>query len=275
MSADPMSGTRPGWLTRRLDPARASGLYLTLAVVAVAVFGGAFLAIAEDLGIASPALAADTPLVILIHGAASPAVTRVLWIATLLGDTMVMTAHVGIAFGLLAAWGRRREAVVLLVLALAGPLFSSTLKALYGRVRPPAADALLAVPGDASFPSGHSLSSLLLYGALAMFVVLGARTLWPKMAAIAVALVPTLAVGASRVYLGVHWPSDVLASWCLGAAMLSVAGCALVAWDRLVPRESGSTQPLKSSAALWALTIAGGLASVAVVVAEAFRNPLP
>jgi undecaprenyl-diphosphatase len=92
-------------------------------------------------------------------------------------------------------------------------------------------------PGSWSFPSGHALNSMAIYGAAAL---LGARRLrprWMKAFLIALGVTLGLLIGASRPYLGVHWPTDVFGGWCAGLA------CALLAYwadDRWVPLRAQS-----------------------------------
>jgi undecaprenyl-diphosphatase len=143
-------------------------------------------------------------------------------ITALGGFTLVTLATV---VGVLAFLfhGRRRHALVLAGAVLLAFLSSEVMKAFYSRPRPD-----LVPHGSyvysASFPSGHSTLSAATYLTLAMLI----SSLEPKRRTKAlvygVALAFLFTVGLSRVYLGVHWPSDVLAGWCLGAVW------ALVAW---------------------------------------------
>lgn len=118
-----------------------------------------------------------------------------------------------VAVGLLAAaflWLRKRgrDGLILLTVVLVQTGTNSALKALFGRVRPDLY-AHLDTTFDQSFPSGHSAQNAALYLLIALLI--DRRLLW-----LAVPLV--LMIGVSRVVLGVHWPTDVLAGWAEGLA---------------------------------------------------------
>lgn len=145
---------------------------------------------------------------------------------TALGGTAVLAFLTVAVFGLL--WlQRRRLTALFLVAAVGGGLtLSSAAKALFDRPRPD-----LVPHGShvytASFPSGHSMMSAIVYLTLALLV---ARTLPDrrlKIYVVTLAAVVTLSVGISRVYLGVHWPTDVLAGWAAGGGW--ALGCAALA----------------------------------------------
>ncbi len=135
---------------------------------------------------------------------------------TALGGIGVMALVTIAAIGLLSI-ERRYRAVVLIVVAVAGGLvLSSVLKHLFSRPRPDLVPHG-SVVYTASFPSGHSMMSAVTYltlGALLARVQTRKRL---KAYLLSVAIVLTLLVGISRVYLGVHWPTDVLAGWTVGA----------------------------------------------------------
>ena len=122
---------------------------------------------------------------------------------------------------------RWRQAAILAGAVGLAEISSETLKTFYGRPRPELVPHGAYVY-SASFPSGHSTLSAATFLTLAMLIA----SLEPRRAAkvmvYILALVLVVSIGVSRVYLGVHWPSDVLAGWCLGAAW------ALAAWFVLV-----------------------------------------
>jgi undecaprenyl-diphosphatase len=132
---------------------------------------------------------------------------------------------------LIALWQRRwRLAGVWVGLCAGTGLLVTALKLLFARTRPDLF-RLLALPHSFSFPSGHATGSSALFGTLALMVA-QVRPGWMGRA-MAVALLLILGVGASRIYLGVHWPTDVLAGYLLGTLL---ALNAAVAMGRLAPR---------------------------------------
>ena len=132
---------------------------------------------------------------------------------------------------------RRRAAALFVFVAVAGgQILSSLLKLMIDRARPDIVPHLAEVQ-TASFPSGHAMLAAVTYltlGALAARIAPGRAV---SAYILGLAILVTLAVGISRVYLGVHWPSDVLAGWCAGAAWAML--CWLIA--QWVLRRGGRT----------------------------------
>jgi undecaprenyl-diphosphatase len=123
-------------------------------------------------------------------------------------------------------WDQMGVLVTALVLELSAFL---AVNALVGRDRPGVA-RLGSTPTTSSFPSGHTAATLVLYGAIALFVSATARSMvWRALAWVAAAVLP-VAVGLSRVYRGFHHPTDVLFGYVLGAAVLWVAFLAVRTW---------------------------------------------
>ncbi len=139
---------------------------------------------------------------------------------TQLGSGWVVAPLVTTVALLLLLRANRRGAALLLVASSAGTaILVEILKRVVARARPPAIDQLVRAHG-AAFPSGHSAQSVACYGALAYvaWTVAQSRVRW---LAVAGACVVALLVGASRVYLGVHWLSDVVSGWLVGLGWLS------------------------------------------------------
>jgi undecaprenyl-diphosphatase len=98
-----------------------------------------------------------------------------------------------------------------------GSLLTFVLKSLFDRPRPDVVVHLVGV-SSASFPSGHAMASATIYLTLGALLARVQPQRRLKIYAGVVAATLTVLVGLSRVYLGVHWPTDVLAGWCVGAA---------------------------------------------------------
>jgi undecaprenyl-diphosphatase len=145
---------------------------------------------------------------------------------TALGSAPALVIAVLAVFGFLALAKAWRPAVFTLVASGGGLAASSLLKYTIDRPRPD-----LVPHGNliytSSFPSGHSMMSAVVYFTLAALVTRLIERRRLKGYALGVAMILTLLVGVSRVYLGVHWPSDVAAGWAAGAAW--ALGCWLIA----------------------------------------------
>jgi len=133
---------------------------------------------------------------------------------THLGDPTVVTALAVLGAIALFLVHRRRAALYLLVARLVAVVVAFVLKESVRRARPVLPHPVAHASGF-SFPSGHAVGSAALYASLA--VVIGARV--PLSARVALAVVPPLVVAATRVILGVHFPSDVVAGLFLGWAV--------------------------------------------------------
>ncbi len=143
---------------------------------------------------------------------------------THLGDKeIVLATAVVLALILYFLAGKRRTALIFLAASMLGLGVGQSAKYLIQRPRPNVDWRLIERPHSTSFPSGHSIGSMALY---ATFALLAARHLRNRAAAallLTFGFAVPLLVGCSRPYLGVHYPSDVLAGWTLGLA------CALLA----------------------------------------------
>ena len=120
------------------------------------------------------------------------------------------------------------RALVLSLTMIGSSLLTVALKEIFRRARP-STDTLLGEPASTtSFPSGHSLNTAVFAGLLAGMVLASTASILYRALAIMAAAGATLLVGASRVYLGYHWMTDVLAGWSLGLAWLCLVTLALL-----------------------------------------------
>ena len=140
-----------------------------------------------------------------------------------LGGFAVLVLIAACAAGYLVLRGRQATALLLVAAAAGGTALSSALKIGFGRPRPELVAHITEVY-TASFPSGHSTMAAVVYLTLGVLLARAQPALRARVYFIGLAVLITLLVGASRVFLGVHWPTDVLAGWTLGA------GWAVVLW---------------------------------------------
>lgn len=130
-----------------------------------------------------------------------------------------MLAVVSVLLAMLLLVRRRARAAVFVVAATVGAWFvDNALKALVDRERPPLAEPLASASG-ASFPSGHAMTSAAAFGAL-LIVVLPLVPAAKRGLVVGAAIALVVAIGVTRVALGVHWPTDVLGGWVGGVAWL-------------------------------------------------------
>jgi undecaprenyl-diphosphatase len=145
---------------------------------------------------------------------------------TALGGGTVITLVVAAVAGFLCLQARYRTALVIVLTTISGELVGSAMKHFFMRPRPTVVphlrDAL-----SSSFPSGHAMDSAIVYLTLGAMLMRVADRRATKLYCLALALLLTLLVGVSRVYLGVHYPTDVIGGWILGFAWASV--CWLIA----------------------------------------------
>lgn len=143
-----------------------------------------------------------------------------------LGSTGVLLVLVGIVAGFLALIGKRGSAVLVVALTATGVALANLAKLGFERPRPDLVPHAVAVH-SLSFPSQHALMSAVVYLTLGALIARTQERRNIKIYVMSVAMLLTALVGISRVYLGVHWPTDVLAGWALGAAWASL--CWLIA----------------------------------------------
>ena len=183
-----------------------------VAAVALAIF--VVSAIQVEAGPVGP----DATILLGFESARSPFWNRVMVGITDFGAGLpVFFLTVFVALGV-SMRGHFREALFLIVSALGSELLTVGAKRAFARARPSVElVSRVTESGGFAFPSGHALGAMVLYTSVAMVAVEIGRASWKRAAiALAVIMIPTM--GITRVYLGVHYPSDVVAGWSLGAA---------------------------------------------------------
>ncbi len=158
-----------------------------------------------------------------IHARSFPLLTAFMW-----GLTQLGSAPFVIAMGALAVWelqvAQRRRAALLLVIAVAGSeALDQILKVIFHRARPEPFFGF-APPVTYSFPSGHALTSACFYGSLAAIIAVRTRPRALRAALWCAAALLAGGIGLSRIYLGVHYPTDVAAGYAAAVIWVSAIG---------------------------------------------------
>lgn len=209
------------FLQARLSPVEFVGLDLTIGAIILIgaswIFGG----IAEDVFTGDPITVVDREFAVWLHLHATPTLTEVMKLISVLGSWPVVT---GIWLFIALYFLRKRSRYRLLALTLTVPvgmLLNGMLKYAFHRSRPVWDNPIIMI-ATFSFPSGHAMAATLLYGFLAAF---GVRKMqgwrWRVLAVLAAGLLIVL-IGFSRLYLGIHYLSDVLAGMAAGSAWLAL-----------------------------------------------------
>ncbi|MEP7207850.1 MAG: phosphatase PAP2 family protein [Casimicrobiaceae bacterium] len=209
------------FLEARLSPTGYLGINLTLGGLVVIGAGWLFGGIAEDVVTGDPLTKVDHRIAAWFHAQAVPPLTKAMMLLTELGGLR----GIAIASGTLAiylAWRRQWHWLGALLLAVPGGMVVNVLtKYAFARARPSFADPLLTLT-TYSFPSGHVTASTLFYGFLAAYLVARIPAWRWRVPFVLIASFAVAVVGLTRVYLGVHFLSDVLAAFALGTAWLAM-----------------------------------------------------
>jgi undecaprenyl-diphosphatase len=175
----------------------------------------------------------DTQAAAIAHTFVTPALTTVMIVITSFGEWWMMT-FIGLCVGFVWWQRRQRGRVVLLATAgLGGAALNQLIKLLVHRVRPDQVGRLVTVQGF-SFPSGHAMMSFCFYVTLA-YLLVASRPTGVRIAAVVVALVFVGLIGLSRIYLAVHYTSDVIGGFTAGAVWVFTNITAYQLYLRRVP----------------------------------------
>ncbi len=165
------------------------------------------------------AFAFDKTILLSIHQLANPALDQLMIGITRLGDPRTVVPLTAIIFCLLCVRRYFLEAQFFALNAFGGAVLSYVLKLVFSKARPtlwsqPISEATF------SYPSGHAIGSMVLYGFLAYVLA----SLYPRYgkAFYGAAVLLIVAIGFSRLYLGVHWPTDIIAGYGIGFLWVSV-----------------------------------------------------
>jgi undecaprenyl-diphosphatase len=199
------------------------------------VFGG----IVEDILTHDPLTVIDSDVAQWLHAHATPPVTTAMLAISFLGSFRMVTA-IALCTALLLVWRRHWYRLLALVLTVpGGAVLNGLLKSAFRRGRPMFDDPILVLT-TYSFPSGHAMAATILYGLLAAYAVWHIRQWRSRMLVAVVAGVLIVLVGFSRIYLGVHYLSDVLGGTAAGTAWLALCLTAVETMRRRRSQRAGT-----------------------------------
>ena len=165
------------------------------------------------------AFAFDKVILLWVHSFANPTLDRIMQTITRLNDPDIVSVVAGVAL-LLLIWKKcYPEAKIFVINCAGGVILSYGLKSVFGKVRPDLWESAIKEVSF-SYPSGHALGSTVLYGFMAYLFA----TRFPQFAWLIylVAVLLIGAIGLSRLYLGVHWPTDIIGGYGIGFLWLTL-----------------------------------------------------
>lgn len=217
-------------IRRRLDPVERYGLRLTLTAAAIVLAAAPFAYLLFEVLTNGPLTRFDESVVQDLYRRAQdhPALITTLQVISWLGKPLWLGLAVSAGAAYVFWRGRRRLAAYLIVTAVGGGIVDTLVKVAVDRPRPHVPEPLIDAAGK-SFPSGHAMSSVVTYGAL-LLVFLPALNRRGKTVAYLSVVALVVAIGATRLMLGVHYVSDVLGGYVLGLAWLFGSTAAFSIW---------------------------------------------
>ncbi|MDP9051680.1 MAG: phosphatase PAP2 family protein [Acidobacteriota bacterium] len=209
-SFDAMLFTKQNW--------KLFGVLLLLSLVASAVMMMALAEVHEHFG-QPQMMNLDDAVQGEVHEDANPWLTRSMFALSWIGSPQVLCPVILVFAAVLWKRGLRHASIVWLIATCGAGMMVLLLKLHFRRIRPDLPWAFAHEPSY-SFPSGHSVFAVVVYGTLTYIGWRHLPRLWQRVAAVAIATSLILGIGYSRIYLGVHFPSDVAAGYYVGAVWL-------------------------------------------------------
>lgn len=197
-----------------------ASIVVSAVLTAACLFG--FYEIADDVNTSTAVAHFDQAVATRVQAFRSPGLDVLMKVITYAGGIFGVTILTTIVFFLLRHFDRVDDANFVFAVTAGGAILANILKFVLRRVRPEAAMALISQPTTSSFPSGHSMGSMCLaLAAMEAIIVAPTPSLFVKVIGCTLWALYALLVGISRVYLGVHYPSDVIAAWLLAGAWIA------------------------------------------------------
>ncbi len=209
------------FIKNRFNTNSKNGLYLTIGFMLVSFFTYIFFNFIEDLFDNKALAIFDFNLLNRIQDLRTPFLNKFMLFVTKLGDWQTILIASIIVVSVLAIFKKWKYIIALAISTIIGEIFVYAAKNIIKRQGPPLR-YLIFLGKDFSFPSGHSFVSIAFYGLIFYFIFDFVKNKAVKILSIFVGCILVSLISFSRIYLGVHWPSDVFASLASGIVMITI-----------------------------------------------------
>lgn len=238
------------FIERRISRTSPKGLWFTVGLMLSAISFFCFLALVQDILTHDPFVQADVRIINLIADFSDLSAAKFFLLVTYLGSWPIVMSLGVVVFIILFLLIERRQALFFVSSVAITAGIYSILKLIIHRPRPDIGYSLISRNGF-SFPSGHATMSIVFYGLLGYLIYRICKKWWQKLLIVTTTLVIVYFIGFSRMYLGVHWPSDILAGWAVGLSILIFAITLFVEQERFASsNKKNSFLPKKKIAAI-------------------------
>jgi len=170
----------------------------------------------------------DKEILLTLRELHTPVLDKVMLGFTFLGEPVILLIMCLVIGTWLLTRGQRSQATILIIAAGGAVALNTLLKVLFGRARPMLWERVVDV-GQYSFPSGHAMISMVIFGTIG-YLLSSKFPLW-RIGIISLTILLVTGIGLSRLYLGVHWPTDIVAGYAAGLVWLITCIFSLQVWQ--------------------------------------------
>jgi undecaprenyl-diphosphatase len=209
------------FLKARLSREGILGFHFTIGIVLLGAATWLFSELAENVSAGAPLTQTDVRFSNWLHEHMTPVLTKVMLVITNIHSTSGISVMTVLVMLLLWRTAQRRHIASFLFIVYGGILLNWWLKSIFQRSRPQFIDPLLVIKSF-SFPSGHTMAATVFYGALSAILISQTRNLALRILIVCAAVFMILLVGFTRMYLGVHYLTDVVGAMIEGAGWLTL-----------------------------------------------------